>query len=106
MSTQPPFRRTSGGDRPRSDARFRFDGTTYDGHLGDTLAAAPLANGVRLLGRSFKYHRPRGLLSAGPEEPNGRVELIVALGGSRTRRPRPSSCSMVSKRRATLARLR
>ena len=54
---------------------FRFDGVAYEGHPGDTLASALVANGVRLVGRSFKYHRPRGLLAAGPEEPNGLVEL-------------------------------
>lgn len=52
---------------------FRFDGTTYVGHGGDTLASALLANGVRLVGRSFKYHRPRGILTAGAEEPNALV---------------------------------
>ncbi|HVG47810.1 MAG TPA: 2Fe-2S iron-sulfur cluster-binding protein, partial [Rubellimicrobium sp.] len=61
-------------DRSRT-LGFTFDGKTYHGHPGDTLASALLANGVRLLGRSFKYHRPRGLLSAGPEEPNALVEL-------------------------------
>jgi len=55
--------------------RFTFDGRTYIGHPGDTLASALLANGVRLVGRSFKYHRPRGILTAGPEEPNALVEL-------------------------------
>ncbi|MGI9245398.1 MAG: 2Fe-2S iron-sulfur cluster-binding protein, partial [Steroidobacteraceae bacterium] len=55
--------------------RFTFDGATYVGCRGDTLASALVANGVRLLGRSFKYHRPRGLLGAGPEEPNALVEL-------------------------------
>ncbi|MGO4728262.1 MULTISPECIES: 2Fe-2S iron-sulfur cluster-binding protein [unclassified Inquilinus] len=54
---------------------FSFDGQRYDGHPGDTLASALLANGVRLTGRSFKYHRPRGILSAGSEEPNALVEL-------------------------------
>jgi methylglutamate dehydrogenase subunit C len=54
---------------------FKFDGRTYQGHGGDTLASALLANGVSLVGRSFKYHRPRGILSAGPEEPNAIVEL-------------------------------
>jgi sarcosine oxidase subunit alpha len=54
---------------------FRFDGNAYTGLAGDTLASALLANGVRLAGRSFKYHRPRGILSAGPEEPNALVEL-------------------------------
>jgi len=55
--------------------RFTFDGRSYSGHPGDTLASALLANGVRLVGRSFKYHRPRGILSAGPQEPNALVEL-------------------------------
>jgi sarcosine oxidase subunit alpha len=55
--------------------KFTFDGTTYRGHPGDTLASALLANGVRLMGRSFKYHRPRGVLTAGSEEPNALVEL-------------------------------
>ena len=61
-------------DRSRS-LSFRFDGKSYQGHPGDTLASALLANGVRLMGRSFKYHRPRGPLSAGSEEPNALVEL-------------------------------
>jgi NADPH-dependent 2,4-dienoyl-CoA reductase/sulfur reductase-like enzyme len=51
-----------------------FDGKPM-GLRGDTLASALLANGVRLVGRSFKYHRPRGILTAGPEEPNALVEL-------------------------------
>src|SRR5262245_29068095 len=54
---------------------FAFDGGSYHGHPGDTLASALLANGVHLVGRSFKYHRPRGILTAGPEEPNALVEL-------------------------------
>ncbi|MCP8937676.1 sarcosine oxidase subunit alpha family protein [Alsobacter sp. SYSU M60028] len=71
-----PFRLPAGGLIDRStEIRFSFDGRSYAGHPGDTLASALLANGVRLVGRSFKYHRPRGLLSAGPEEPNGLVEL-------------------------------
>ncbi len=49
---------------------FRFDGKTYQGFEGDTAASALLAAGTRLFGRSVKYHRPRGLLSAGFEEPN------------------------------------
>ena len=66
----------SGGliDRSRTLA-FSFDGHSYRGHPGDTLASALLANGVHLVGRSFKYHRPRGILTAGPEEPNALVEL-------------------------------
>ena len=68
--------RISGGqiDRART-IRFTFDGVPYTGHPGDTLASALLANGVRLMGRSFKYHRPRGPLSAGSEEPNALVHL-------------------------------
>ncbi|MEZ5874411.1 MAG: sarcosine oxidase subunit alpha family protein [Hyphomicrobiales bacterium] len=54
---------------------FNFDGTRFTGYPGDTLASALLANGVRLVGRSFKYHRPRGILSAGSEEPSALVEL-------------------------------
>ncbi len=54
---------------------FTFDGKNYSGFAGDTLASALIANGVRLVGRSFKYHRPRGFFSAGPEEPNALVEL-------------------------------
>ncbi len=56
-------------------ARFSFDGASYTGLEGDTLASALLANGVHLAGRSFKYHRPRGILSAGAEEPNALVQI-------------------------------
>jgi sarcosine oxidase subunit alpha len=58
-----------------SVSRFTFDGRRYQGHPGDTLASALLASGVHLVGRSFKYHRPRGILSAGSEEPSALVEL-------------------------------
>lgn len=69
-----PFRLK--GPRPEGvPLSFTFDGRRYTGRSGDTLASALLANGVRLVGRSFKYHRPRGILSAGPEEPNALVEL-------------------------------
>ncbi len=54
---------------------FSFDGQAYSGFAGDTLASALMANGVTLVGRSFKYHRPRGILTAGSEEPNALVEL-------------------------------
>src|SRR5688572_538524 len=54
---------------------FSFDGRQLSGYLGDTLASALLANGVRLVGRSFKYHRPRGILACGPEEPNALVTV-------------------------------
>jgi sarcosine oxidase subunit alpha len=57
---------------------FTFDGRRYQGYKGDTLASALLAAGVRVMGRSFKYHRPRGVLTAGFEEPNALVEIIGA----------------------------
>ncbi len=55
---------------------FTFDGRPYAGFAGDTLASALLANGVHLTGRSFKYHRPRGILAAGSEEPNALVTVV------------------------------
>src|SRR5205807_392129 len=69
--------RTPGGGRiDRSRAlRFSFDGRAYSGFAGDTLASALLASGVHLMGRSFKYHRPRGALAAGAEEPNALVAV-------------------------------
>ncbi len=60
---------------PARTARFTFDGKPYTGVAGDTLASALLANGVHLFGRSFKYHRPRGVLAAGSEEPNALVTV-------------------------------
>ena len=54
---------------------FSFDGKTYQAHKGDTLAAALLRNGIGLVGRSFKYHRPRGIMTAGVEEPNALVTI-------------------------------
>jgi sarcosine oxidase subunit alpha len=68
------FRTPAGGliDRSRTLA-FEFDGRRLSGHPGDTLASALLAGGVRLMGRSFKYHRPRGVLGSGVEEPNALV---------------------------------
>src|SRR3954468_985236 len=54
---------------------FSFDGQDLRGFAGDTLASALVASGVKLVGRSFKYHRPRGILSAGAEEPNALVTL-------------------------------
>ena len=74
--TSQPNRLREGGLVDRSKTlRFNFDGETLTGHPGDTLASALLANGVKLVGRSFKYHRPRGILTAGSEEPNALVEL-------------------------------
>lgn len=54
---------------------FTFNGHTYTGYAGDTLASALLANGVHLVGRSFKYHRPRGIMTSGSEEPNALVTI-------------------------------
>jgi sarcosine oxidase subunit alpha len=70
------LRTPSGGRIDRTQrVRFKFDGRSYEGFAGDTLASALLANGVHLVGRSFKYHRPRGFLAAGSEEPNGLVTV-------------------------------
>ena len=71
-----PNRTGAGGriDRAR-ELRFRFDDRQYVGHPGDTLASALLANDVHFVARSFKYHRPRGILAAGGEEPNALVTL-------------------------------
>ena len=70
-----PDRLAEGGriDRTRP-LTFRFNGRAYCGFAGDTLASALLANGVRRVGRSFKYHRPRGIVGSGPEEPNAIVQ--------------------------------
>ncbi|SEM22108.1 sarcosine oxidase subunit alpha [Roseovarius tolerans] len=68
--------RIKGGLIDRStEISFTFNGKAMRGHPGDTLASALLANGQRLVGRSFKYHRPRGIFTAGSEEPNALVEL-------------------------------
>jgi sarcosine oxidase subunit alpha len=70
------FRLSAGGRIDRSQPRsFRFNGETYRGFAGDTLASALLANGIHFVGRSFKYHRPRGIMTAGPEEPNALLQL-------------------------------
>ncbi len=75
------FRLPNGGRVDRGcQVAFSFDGKNYQGFAGDTLASALLANGVMLFGRSFKYHRPRGLLAAGSEEPNALVSVTRGLG--------------------------
>ncbi len=81
------WRRTSRGATMRLETgglidrthpvRFSFGGDVLTGFSGDTLASALLANDVRLIGRSFKYHRPRGVMTAGPEEPNALVEVFA-----------------------------
>ena len=60
---------------PARTVSFTFDGRQLTGVEGDTLASALIANGIHLTGRSFKYHRPRGILSAGPEEPNALIDI-------------------------------
>ena len=78
-----PFRTPSGGriDRARPIS-CRFDGRELSGFAGDTLASALIANGVHLVARSFKYHRPRGIVSAGSEEPNALVHVHKGNGRS------------------------
>jgi sarcosine oxidase, subunit alpha len=76
-----PFRTSSGGRIQRNHpVRFTFDGKPFDGYAGDTLASALLAHGIHLVGRSFKYHRPRGIMSAGSEEPNALVTIDRGAG--------------------------
>ncbi len=76
QSKQQVFRLKTGGriDRSRT-LSFTFNGQRYQGHSGDTLASALLANGVDIVNRSFKYSRPRGIVAAGAEEPNAIVQL-------------------------------
>jgi sarcosine oxidase subunit alpha len=70
-------RLSSGGRINRNQViNFTFNGRSYQGFAGDTLASALLANGVSLVARSWKYHRPRGILSAGVDEPNALVQLF------------------------------
>lgn len=69
------YRLPSHGRKQAKTVRFSFDGKTYEGLTGDTLASALIANGVMLFGRSFKYHRPRGVMGAGNEEPNALVSV-------------------------------
>jgi sarcosine oxidase subunit alpha len=75
------FRQPEGGRIDRTQPlQFEFDGRRLTGCRGDTLASALLANGVHLVGRSFKYHRPRGILSAGSEEPNALASIDRGVG--------------------------
>lgn len=70
------YRYSFGGSLDRSQPiSFKFDGREYSAYQGDTLASALLANGVQLVGRSFKYHRPRGVIGIGVEEPSAMVRL-------------------------------
>ena len=69
---------TGGRIDRRKALDFTFNGQTYQGFQGDTLASALLANGIRVLGRSFKYHRPRGIVASGVEEPNAILQIGTA----------------------------
>ncbi len=83
------FRTSAGGSINRSKTlSFTFNGNNYQGYEGDTLASALLANGVHLVGRSFKYHRPRGIMANGPEETNALIQLRT---GARTEPNIPAS---------------
>ena len=75
------LRLPSGGGVDRGQPlAFTFDGKPYSGVMGDSIASALIANGVRIVGRSFKYHRPRGIWGAWTEEPNAIVD--VTRGGA------------------------
>ena len=70
------FRLKEGGRIDRTKRlRFTFNARSFEGFAGDTLASALIANGTHLTSRSFKYHRPRGILTAGAEEPSALVQL-------------------------------
>ena len=56
-----------------------FDGKKYDAFKGDTIASALLRNNICVIGRSFKYHRPRGIYTCGIEEPNGIVQILSLI---------------------------
>ncbi len=100
MSAPQNHRLPSGGliDRHR-ELSFSFNGRGYRGYAGDTLASALLANGVHLIGRSLKYHRPRGIVTAGTEEPNA----IMQLGEGARAEPNPLA-TMVELRDGLVAR--
>jgi sarcosine oxidase, subunit alpha len=94
------WRLASGGRIDRSSPlSFTFDGTSYQGYAGDTLASALLANGVRIAGRSFKLHRPRGIFASWSEEPNA----IVQVGAGARRIPNLKA-SQVELRQALAVR--
>ena len=76
-----PYRTAEGGHVDRSKPlNFVFNGKNYQGYSGDTLASALLANGVRIISRSFKFHRPRGIVSAGVEESNALIGVDYGSG--------------------------
>ena len=81
MNSKQKFRQSQGGviDRSRP-LDFTFNNKSYQGYFGDTLASALLANGVRVISRSFKFHRPRGIFSSGVEEPNALLKVDYGAG--------------------------
>ena len=88
MTAAQPNRLPSGGRIDRSrPLTFSFDGKRYSGYAGDTLASALLANGVAVVGRSFKLRRPRGIVGAGAEEPNA----IMQVGADAAAEPNPQA---------------
>ena len=80
-----PYRLAQGGSRidRTKKLHFSFDGKQLNGFAGDTLASAVMANGTKLFGRSFKYHRPRGVVGLGSEEMNA----LVGVGMARATNP-------------------
>ena len=104
MSSPVSHRLRDGGliDRETS-LSFTFDGLDYSAHPGDTLASALLANGVRLMGRSFKYHRPRGVFASGSAEPNALVTVGQGAYETRTRARLWSRCTTVCTPKAKTA---
>ena len=107
-----PFRLPRGGRINRSrPVCFSFNGRSIDGYHGDTAASALLANGIHLMGRSFKYHRPRGVLSAGSEEPNALFDVdrgggrrepnMRATGRSANQTPPTARCPAPNPRRTS-----
>ncbi len=81
-----PFRLSEGGSRIDRAQRvtFSFDGKDVQGFAGDTLASAVLASGQKIFGRSFKYHRPRGIVGLGSEEMNA----LIGVGEEQRQEPR------------------
>ena len=77
------YRLTTGGTIDREvPIKFTFNGKIIEGYLGDTVASALLSNGINTTGRSFKYHRPRGIISAGLEEAGSFIEVMGNKGAS------------------------
>ncbi len=83
-----PSSRAAGASIARKPIAMRFDGRPIEAYAGDTAASALLANGIHLVGRSFKYHRPRGILSHGSEEPNALLTVDRGRRPHRAQQPR------------------